>query len=114
MSFLVLMMSAFCKRTAKTAALSLPVHFASKISFCGSFAASAYSRHIASSVMDVFDDTVDAWEQINWRGLRYAKLYYFTVSIIKTQEQSDLHSEKHSKTIHAKGRMDNMLFLVYV
>ncbi len=53
MSFFVLMMSAFCKRTAKTAAISLPVHFDSYISFCGSFAASAYSRHVASSVMDV-------------------------------------------------------------
>ncbi len=84
MSFLVLTMSAFCKRTA---AISLPVHSDSYISFCERLLTS----HVASSVTDVFDDTVDVWETglRSQRGLRYAKLSYFTVNIIKTQEQSD-------------------------
>lgn len=75
----VLMMNAFCKRTALTAAISLPVHF-----FLWEFCREcSLMSHVASSVLDLFDDMVDVWGQMNWsqRGLRYAKPIYFTVRI---------------------------------
>lgn len=56
--------------------------------------------HVASScgsIMDVFGDMVDMWEQLNFTNVKPEGKFFFIVNIFKAQEQNKLHCVRNTQ-----------------